>query len=151
MKLNEKGITLTALVIYVTVMFAVITTISTIATYTYKNMNNLGEEGQYAVEINKFDMYFLRDIKKAEKISASGDTITIRYKDEDENDCNIIYSKSNKNITRDDGKAKINICKNVTECSFTISQKNVKVVLKINNEFVKDMDYIAENLTENET
>lgn len=148
MEINERGITLTSLIIYVTVMSVVIAAISTITTYSYKNMNNLEEEGQYAVELNKFDMYFLQDIKKAESISVSGNSITMTYEDEEKNNCNITYSKSGENIVRNNGETTINICKKVTTCKFAISGKNVEVILKINNSYLKDMTYIAENLEE---
>lgn len=100
MKKNEKGITLTALVVYVTVMSIAIAAIATITTYTYKNMNTLEEDSKYAVELNKFDMYFLKDVKKAEKIIIQEDQeneednyhkITMKYKDEDNRECVVTY------------------------------------------------------------
>ena len=161
MKLNEKGITLTSLIIYVTVMSVVVAAISTITTYAYKNMNNIEEDGKYAVELNKFDMYFLQDIKKAETISQTSDNeLIIRYKDEEENDYIITYEKNYDSILRaqynikTDTSTNINICKKVTKCYFTIieSEKKVGVYLEINNDssLFKNMYYVADNLKDAE-
>lgn len=150
MKKNEKGITLTALVIYITVMSVVVAAISTITTYTYKNMNNVEEEGQYAVELNKFDMYFLKDIKKAENIAVQEGTnknkVSMQYYDENSNEIIVTYEYSGQYVIRSDGNSTINICKNVTRCQFNLNEKKLKVELTINGTYQKNMDYIVENL-----
>lgn len=145
MKGNENGITLTSLIIYITVMSVVIAAISTITTYTYKNMNNVEEEGQYAVELNKFDMYFLKDIKKAENISATTNVITLGY-DDGESNVIVTYAKNDQYITRSDGNVTINICKNVTQCEFDFDGEKVNVKMVIDGKYKKNMNYIAENL-----
>ena len=158
MKTNEKGITLTSLVIYVTVMSVVIAVISTITTYTYKNMNNLEEQSQYAVELNKFDMYFLKDIKRAETVIVSNDEeitdiITIIYKNEDNEECTVTYKKNDNFITRafvNNSKninINVNVCKSVEMCTFSKYGKIIRVILKITNTEPKNMEYVAENLS----
>lgn len=167
MKKNENGITLTALVVYVTVMSIAIAAIATITTYAYKNMNNLEEDSQYAVELNKFDMYFLKDLKKAEiiVIEDSQDNaadnyhkITMLYYDEDDIECSVTYEyikkdSENKDVysivrgfTKDNINNNIIICTKVTKCIFTREDNRIRVQLTINNKDQKDMDYIAENL-----
>ena len=161
MKKNEKGITLTALVVYVTVMSIAIAAIATITTYTYKNMNTLEEDSRYAVELNKFDMYFLKDVKKAEKIIIQEDQeneednyhkITMKYKDEDNRVCFATYEWDTYglNIIRgciiDDINTNIKLCSKVTNCKFSKSNRKIRVQFTINNKEQKDMEYIAENL-----
>ena len=158
MKKNERGITLTALVIYVTVMSAVIAVISIISTYSYNNMNKLEEESQYAVELNKFDMYFLKDIKKAESVVANeeGNKITMRYNDDDDNECTVTYEYikndsycivrgfSKENTENMDNNIKV--CSKVTKCVFSQNINKIRVQLTINDKDQKDMEYVADNL-----
>ena len=161
MKKNENGITLTALVVYVTVMSIVIATIATITTYTYKNMNTLEEDSKYAVELNKFDMYFLKDVKKAEMIVIEEDQendeynfhkITMIYDDEDDKECSATYEWKKddycivRGFIKDNKINNIKICNKVTKCIFTQEDNKIRVQLTINNKDQKDMEYIAENL-----
>ncbi len=64
----EKGITLTALVIYVIVFVFIIGIVSTVTSYFYNNVINFDETTKSYVEINKFNMYFLQDIKSNDVI-----------------------------------------------------------------------------------
>ena len=67
----EKGITLPALIIYVIVFIFIIGIVSTITSYFYNNVINFDETTKSYVEINKFNMYFLQDIKSKDIILQS--------------------------------------------------------------------------------
>lgn len=61
---TEKGITLVALTIYVIIFMIVIGIIATLTSYFYNNIINFDETTKSYAEINKFNMYFLQDIKE---------------------------------------------------------------------------------------
>lgn len=60
---SEKGLTLTALVIYILIATAVISSIALLSSYFFSNMNVVKEQSQYAPEFNKFSMFFLEDVR----------------------------------------------------------------------------------------
>ena len=60
---KEKGITLVSLVIYVVVMIMVIGVMNSIITSFYNNTDVLKGNVQEVVEFNKFNIYFLKEIK----------------------------------------------------------------------------------------
>lgn len=78
---SQKGITLMSLTIYVIVFTLVIGIVATLTSYFYKNVMSFDETTKSYSEINKFNMYFLQDIKE--------DGVTI---------LNFIQSEDNKNI-----------------------------------------------------
>lgn len=61
---SEKGITLTSLVIYIIIATIVISTLSVISTFFFSNMNLIKDQNEYAIEFNKFSMFFIEDVKK---------------------------------------------------------------------------------------
>lgn len=60
---NNKGITLIILVIYIVVATLVISIIAYISANFYSNMNIIKDQDKYAVEFNKFNMFFINDVK----------------------------------------------------------------------------------------
>ncbi|MCI9178034.1 MAG: hypothetical protein HFJ28_05700 [Clostridia bacterium] len=60
---SERGITLTSLVIYIIVATVVIAMMALISTYFTTNMQNVKDQDQYALEFNKFNMFFVNDVK----------------------------------------------------------------------------------------
>ena len=61
---SEKGITLTSLVIYIIVATIVISIMALVSSFFFSNMSIVTVQDQYAVEFNKFNMFFINDIKK---------------------------------------------------------------------------------------
>ena len=55
---NNKGITLLALIVYITIFILVIGVMTTISSFFYGNMKNVTIEPKYASEFNKFTMFF---------------------------------------------------------------------------------------------
>lgn len=73
---KEQGITLTALVIYIIVMIIVLGVISTIINQFYKNNSSIEADTEEILEFNKFNTYFLKEVKaKGNKV----DTISDNY------------------------------------------------------------------------
>jgi len=60
---NQKGITLVSLVIYVIVMIIVLGIMSTIINSFSNNMDTIQADVQEIVEFNKFNNYFLKEVK----------------------------------------------------------------------------------------
>ena len=60
---NQKGVTLLALVIYIIVATIVISTIAFMSSKFYSNVDIIKNQDKYAVEFNKFNMFFINDVK----------------------------------------------------------------------------------------
>lgn len=60
---SEKGVTLTALVIYVVVATAIIGGMAIISSFFYSNVGKVKDQSEYVVEYNKFNMFFIEDVK----------------------------------------------------------------------------------------
>lgn len=162
---SNKGITLTSLVIYITVMFVVLATIMRVMTYFRKNMTEAADVS-FETQIEKLNLYFLEETKKV------GNDATVS-----ENGYEIIFTSGNKYTYDLDDKIlylndSIKICENIDTCLFiqdTETAKNKKTILKVevtmgeNNkilqyvmtsemqqgEIINEEDYILNKLEEN--
>lgn len=140
MKKNQ-GITLISLIVYIIVMLIAISLITIITTSMTKNLGSVEKASKSISKINKFDMYFLSDIKN-EGVSIydvqSGGYIIL----EDKNGNIIQYVYDNNMIYRVEGKnnTQIQICNNISE--FTITEDELKIdVIKIK---ISTEDYSSE-------
>ena len=112
-KTNQKGITLTSLVEYISVMMIVIATMTTISTFFYSNISEVVDTPKYLSEFNKFTMFFVTDIKNYRNANVTSNTI--------EFEGGPTYKYQGNAIYRNDVK----IAKYVMNCNFTLSQYNV--------------------------
>lgn len=62
---NCKGITLMTLIIYVGVLLVIIAVMSSIIKNFYQNNTAVNEQTEEILEFNKFNVYFLKEIKKS--------------------------------------------------------------------------------------
>ena len=60
---NQKGITLIVLSIYIIAFTIVITLLANLSSYIYSNIHNISDSAIDLSEFNKFNMYFIDDIK----------------------------------------------------------------------------------------
>ena len=128
---SQKGITLTALAIYVIVFMLVIGIVANLTSFFYKNVMNFDETTKSYSEINKFNMYFIKDIKE------KGVTIQNFIEDEESKKIGItLYNSTNyeTNVYKFENKAiyrngKI-ICKNVNSLEFKVNDKNLDVLVE---------------------
>ena len=60
---SEKGITLIVLSIYIIVFSIIIVLLANLSSYIYSNIENINDSSVDISEINKFNMYFISDIK----------------------------------------------------------------------------------------
>lgn len=103
---SEKGITLTSLVIYVIVATIVIGAISMVSTSFFSNMNLVKDQNYYAPEYNKFNMFFIQDVKnnKNAEIEVTNSTEVSGSKITFEDGTVYEYNVSEKAIYRNDKK-----------------------------------------------
>lgn len=126
---KQSGITLTALTIYVVIFMIVITIVATLTSFFYNNIINFDETTKSYSEINKFNMYFLQDIKEdgAQVVNfienESNDKIGITLYNSNNYQTNI-YKFENNAIYRNGNM----ICKNINSLKFKIDDKNSNII-----------------------
>lgn len=120
---SNKGVTLTILIIYIIVLVLVIGILANISSNFYANKDYILENGKYISEFNKFNMYFIDDVKnnsniysiKEDEIIFADGTIYSFVANPDE----AVY------------RNQVKICKNVKFCEFTKVEEKVNDVKKI--------------------
>lgn len=128
---NNRGITLTSLIIYVIGMVIVVSLIATLTTFFYKNVNvdNISKD---TTQYTKFSNLFLDEINKKDN-----DIVECKTTEEDGQKISYIiffdgnqytYKAENKSIY----KNKIKICKDVEECEFSYIYIDSTYQIKIN-------------------
>lgn len=105
---SEKGITLTSLIIYILLIIVVVATLSIISQHFYSNTDYITEGGKYISQYNKFNMYFIKDIKNNSDIYSITNNELV-FED------GTIYTYSDGNIYRNKSK----ICTNIYACVFS--------------------------------
>ena len=135
---KESGITLISLIMYIIVLLFVLTIATKLTSALYFNVRELDTQSNAVVDISKFNMYFLNDIKnKPVTASVSGtNIIELTYSDGSEK---ITYSRSGKALYRN----KIKILDNLDEITITQMGKIIQVYLKMGN-YSKTIKYAIE-------
>lgn len=139
---SEKGVTLTSLIIYIVLLILVVSFLSVVSNHFYSNTAYLTESGKYVSEYDKFNMYFIEDIKNNSDIYTI-ETNKIVLED------GTIYTYSQNSIYRN----KVEICKNIGKCEFSKLEEtddnnftkkivNVKLAIKGTNAFETENNYV---------
>lgn len=139
---KEKGITLTSLIIYIVLLIFVVSILSIISQYFYANTSYVTETGKYVSEFNKFNMYFIEDVKNNSDVYSIEEN-EIVFED------GTTYTYLNQSIYRN----KVEICKNIYTCIFTEKQEiddnnfikkiiNVRIVVNGSKVFDSQNDYV---------
>ena len=125
---EEKGITLLSLIIYVIVLTLVTAMLATISNMFFSNTKYITENGKYISEFNKFNMYFIEDVKKNKTI----DTITNNEIIFEDGTTYTYQGGEDNSIYRN----KVKICTNISYCEFTKEEKEeatiTKTIIKVN-------------------
>lgn len=141
---SNKGITLTSLVIYIMVATIVISMIAMVSSFFFSNMNLVKDQDQYAVEFNKFNMFFINDIKNNTKAQVQANKIIL------EDETTYEYKQDEKKIYRNN----VEIAKQINSANFTASTyavpntsttKNlitVQMSIGENTNFSKTIEYV---------
>lgn len=139
---NNKGVTVTGLVVYMMLLTIVSFIIVAISTNFYSNVKEISESPAYMSEFNKFIMFFVVDVKSNSNISSINSS-SVTFEDGTK------YSLSNGNMYRNNQL----IAKNLSEFSFLseylikdgFTKTIINVKAKITNEYdtiYKDIDFI---------
>ena len=135
---KESGITLISLIIYIIVLLIVLTIATKLTSALYFNVQEMDKQSESAVQISKFNMYFLNDIKNKPVTASvsSTNTIELSYSGNSEK---IIYSKSGRTLYRN----KVKVLDNLDEIKITKDNEIIEVYLKV-GDYSKTTKYIIE-------
>lgn len=139
---NNKGITLTSLIIYIIALMIFVGTMATITKYFYKNFKEISINDRVTKEYTEFTKFISQDInsKKIENtfINDEGhelvlklnDLTTHRYK---LNNNTIYYTEIQNNTALKD----ITLCNDITSCTFSLSQNilTISITFKGGNQY----------------
>lgn len=155
---SQKGITMASLGVYIVVSIIVVATLATIMANYKNSIKTMDNDAEYSSEYNKFNLYFLEEVKKPENSSMeranSIETI--------DNDYNLIKFKTGNEfiykieeeilyLNKSTGE-KIKLIKNVKKCTFEFSEidpeangKNViRVDIQIGETTPKEYNYVLD-------
>lgn len=115
---TQKGVTLAALTVYLTVFIMIIGIVTTISTHFYSGIGEVVDAPKYLSEFNKFAMFFVTDVKNYKKANVTDTTIVF----ED----GPTYTYKDGHIYRND----VEIAKNIMNCTFTPKEYEVNNITK---------------------
>lgn len=139
---SQKGITMASLGVYIVVSIIVVATLATIMANYKNSIKTMDNDAEYLSEYNKFNLYFLEEVKKPENSSMERAN-SIRTK---ENEYNSIKFKTGNEfmykikeeilyLNKSTGE-KIKLIKNVKKCAFEFNdidhETNGKNVIRVN-------------------
>lgn len=138
---SDKGVTLIALVIYIAVFTIVVSTMGLLSSYFYNNMHLIKDDASYVVEYNKFNMFFIQDVKH--NSTATIENNVIKFED------GTIYEYKSNSIYRNDKE----IAANVKSATFNLEtyevESTTKNLIVVNldigegeKEYQKEIEYV---------
>jgi len=133
---NERGVTLTSLMVYIVAMALIIITIMNITRYFNKNVEYVEDKTKYGQEYLKFTEEITKEInttgnivlKCGEEKNLETDNVEQKY---------IIFSKTYNQYTFKGNaiyKNKSKIAENIKECTFTCEENNNVITIKLTME-----------------
>ena len=139
---SQKGITMASLGVYIVVSIIVVATLATIMANYKNSIKTMDNDAEYLSEYNKFNLYFLEEVKKPENSSMErANSIGTK-----ENEYNSIKFKTGNEfmykikeeilyLNKSTGE-KIKLIKNVKKCTFEFNdidhEANGKNVIRVN-------------------
>ena len=132
---SVKGITLTSLVIYIMVATIVIATMAIVSSFFFSNINLVRDQDKYAVEFNKFNMFFVNDVKNNKTAQVQTHKITF------EDGTIYEYRAEDKSVYRNGTK----VAELVQELTFTADTYQVE-----NTSTVKNLIRVSMNIGKRE-
>ena len=139
---SDKGITLTSLTLYIVLIILVLGFLSLVSQNFFQNTKYISDTGKYVAEFNKFNMYFIEDVKNNADVYTIEDN-KIVFED------GTIYTYTDNDIYRN----KIKICENIDYCKFSKTNQidenefekkiiNVKIRIEGSKDFETENDYV---------
>lgn len=138
---NQKGVTLSSLVVYIIAMILVIGIMTSVTLNFNKNLSNLESSTLEVSKIGEFNVYFIKEIKLpnngVDRIDDNGKYIIFKSGNS--------FSFRNDNVYYND----IKITDNIKNLSFSFSNQDIKDVVKVKFEFdrfSKEINYKIEEI-----
>lgn len=121
---NQKGITLISVTVYVLGLTVMIAVIATVSSYFYSNTHSVADNINPLTEYTKFNSFFSEEVNHSniKVLECKEDFIVF------DNDVQYTYVAENKGIYRNEVK----VARDVESCSFDYLIKNGKDVIIIN-------------------
>lgn len=141
---SQKGITLTSLTIYILLVLVIVGIIATITASFRDNINDMNSEGVNHSEIDKFSVYFLREVKRQ-----GNSVITV-------SDTEIVFNTGNKYTFKENSiylNDNIQIAENIENCAFIKRIENNKEIIQVKikpiNSEEREIEYVvnSENIS----
>ena len=141
---SQKGITLTSLTIYILLVLVIVGIIATITASFRDNINDMNSEGVNHSEIDKFSVYFLREVKRQ-----GNSVITV-------SDTEIVFNTGNKYTFKENSISlndNIQIAENIENCAFMKRIENNKEIIQVKikpiNSEEREIEYVinSENIS----
>lgn len=136
---SQKGVTLTALVIYIIVFTVVISIMSVISNYFFRNIGVIKNSPKYTIEFNKFSMFFVSDMKRNSAITSITST-SIEFAD----GTKYVY-KSNRIYRNGEVVAKYVKSFTFTESDYVVDEVTKKIV-NVNTSIGNEAETIDRNV-----
>lgn len=140
---NNKGITLTSLIIYVIGMTIVVGIIATLTSFFYKNIDIENINNDTIAEYTKFTSVFTNEINQE-----NNRVIDCKTTENEQKISYIIFSSGNQYTFQSSNKSiyknKIKICENIEDCDFIYNFVDSKYKITVNFK-TKDIDMTGNN------
>lgn len=139
---NNRGITLTSLIIYIIGMAIIIGVISTLTTFFYKNIDISEINDDSTTQYTKFSSIFLEETNKENNYVVDCKTVV----ENEQKISYIIFSAGNQYTFKNNAiyKNKIKICQNIEDCDFSYSFVDSVYKIKVNFK-TKNIDMTGDN------
>ncbi len=114
---SEKGITLLSLITYIIILLIVVGILGTISTFFYNNIDIIKNSAKFSAEFDKFNGYFVNDVKNNKHVDVDSQNNTIIFID----GTTYKYNPDDEGIYR----GQVKIASNVK--SFSASKKTITI------------------------
>lgn len=112
---NQKGVTLTELVVYITVMLAVLGVMASVSSFFYNNLGIVKESAKYSAQFDSFNSYITVDIKNNKDVVVKNKTLIF------EDGTTYVYNEADEGIYRGNQKIATNVK------TFNVSKKTITI------------------------
>lgn len=140
---SQNGVTLVALVIYIIVLTIVVSILAVVSSFFFTNVNFVKDQANYAPEFNKFNMFFIQDVKNNKSVTVSGNTV--QFGDGTKYDFSLDQKAIYRNGTAIAKNVQVVVFKTSTETIRNTTKNIINVNIAIGNTgslFNKSIDYV---------
>lgn len=143
--MNNKGITLISLTMYVVGITFVIIAVATLTSFFYNNIVDLRDSTDSLSEFDKFNVAFLKEVKNDEVSVINIEKTKITFSN------GVTFQFQDNGIYRN----YVKICEQIKDCQFSSTTMGenivIKVYLEIGTDFAKTLEYVGNHKQNNET